>query len=550
MKRRGRRRQVDVLGAARVAVDQRADARGEVGEIEESLFVFDAELRGHLAGIPGAEPEGYVGAGIAEDGRQDVVRDLRKILARKRQLQTVLAGFREDGGNVCRDDRAEFIEDEVERLSFVLFEITTGERRAGDRGNHEGTEEPAGKFADAAFAQVDDEDATLVHDLTKVDPVSRLADDVADRRVGKTGVELVADRRGDLISESGVPGLERFDPVTSDKRVLNFRDDATPVVITAQHAQNCQERRFACLHQSHEGVPQHFLGTVADGVLAKDVDERRNDVCGGGRTFFGRHTVEKVDADKVVGVPEVYVKKFGGAAGRDERHDGLGVFAVWVEKGESAAVRGDLGANVPQQNRLAGAGLTEDDRVPSAGDGVDRDRHVQGKATRRRTDGDVFESHGRRGALRRAGQGIALGWRLPSVASSFAASSGNTTPAVPAGGQHPLAGVYPGHAVWPYRHCTLPESLSVKREIGKKQKSQIRESRKREIRKSQKSKIERKRFVVANRLRTVEAATAELSHSGMLRHTVPSLPERARLNRVPLSSCVSPMKRRYLPVSL
>jgi hypothetical protein len=94
-----------------------------------------------------------------------------------------------------------------------------------------------------------------------------------------------------------------------------------------------------------------------------------------------------------------------------------------------------------------------------------------------------------------------------------------------------------------------------KSEIRKKQKAKffdfaIRENEKFENWKSEKSEIERKRFIDANRLRAVEAATAELSHGGMLRHTVPSLPERARLNRVPLSSCVSPMKRRYLPVSL
>jgi hypothetical protein len=47
-----------------------------------------------------------------------------------------------------------------------------------------------------------------------------------------------------------------------------------------------------------------------------------------------------------------------------------------VKKGEPASLRGNLGADVLQQNRLAGAGLSENDRVPGAGDGVDRGRHV------------------------------------------------------------------------------------------------------------------------------------------------------------------------------
>ena len=120
MQRHGRRHHVDVFGAPWIAVHQRTDAGPKVLQIEKGLFVFDAELPCHLPGIVGAEPERYVGSGIAEHGGQDVVRNLRKILARERQLKAVLAGFREDRGDVGGDDRTEFVEHQIERLSLVL----------------------------------------------------------------------------------------------------------------------------------------------------------------------------------------------------------------------------------------------------------------------------------------------------------------------------------------------------------------------------------------------------------------------------------------------
>ena len=71
----------------------------------------------------------------------------------------------------------------------------------------------------------------------------------------KTGVKLVADRRGHLIAETGVPSLERFDPIASHQRVFDFGDDPAAVGITTQKPKDGKQCRFAGLHQSHEGVP-------------------------------------------------------------------------------------------------------------------------------------------------------------------------------------------------------------------------------------------------------------------------------------------------------
>jgi len=66
------------------------------------------------------------------------------------------------------------------------------------------------------------------------------------------------------------------------------------------------------------------------------------------------------------------------------------------------------------------------------------------------------------------------------------------------------------------------------RKLGKlKKRVSLSEIAKVEIR--EKYKIERESFVGAKTFAFVVTATAELSHGGMLRHTVPSLPERARL---------------------
>ena len=104
--------------------------------------------------------------------------------------------------------------------------------------------------------------------------------------------------------------------------------------------------------------------------------ERRDHIRGGGRAPSGGTPSRKLMPTKFVIVGEVDVDELVGAVGGDEGDDRFGVLPMRIKKGEAAALRGNLAADVSQQNRLAGAGLAKNDGVPGAGDGVDRDRHV------------------------------------------------------------------------------------------------------------------------------------------------------------------------------
>lgn len=100
----------------------------------------------------------------------------------------------------------------------------------------------------------------------------------------------------------------------------------------------------------------------------------RHDAIGDDRRQVGRHARQRIEADRPLDVGGVDVDEIVRAPARDVVERRAGEVAVWVEQGDARASRKILAQQVEQQCALAGAGLTDEVKMPAALVGRERDK--------------------------------------------------------------------------------------------------------------------------------------------------------------------------------
>ena len=221
-------------------------------------------------------------------------------------------------------------------------------------------------LAERALAHVDDEDATLVHDLPEIDGALGLADDVAQGSGRQHRIELVQDRRDHEGAEGVVIGAELVAPIRQHNRIANAGDDARPVDIVGQQAGDRQQGRAGRFHEGPDRIAQHLLRAIGDRRGAPDVHEGRHDVVGHHRVLVGVHLLQHVEPDRPLQVGGVEIHELMRPMARHQAEHGLCQIAQGIDDSHTAAGGQVLADHVGQQRRLAGAGLADDMQMPPA----------------------------------------------------------------------------------------------------------------------------------------------------------------------------------------
>ena len=106
-------------------------------------------------------------AALPEHRLPQRLRQLAEVLVRQRQGQRIVARLRQDAGEAGTGVILELVGVEVEGSALGLRRVGAREGGLGELADQKGAEQMRVALAERALAHVDDEDATLVHDLPR-----------------------------------------------------------------------------------------------------------------------------------------------------------------------------------------------------------------------------------------------------------------------------------------------------------------------------------------------------------------------------------------------
>ncbi len=178
-------------------------------------------MLGETHRVVGADLEGDHRADVAEDGVRGLVVELRQILVGDDQGEAVLAGFAEGAGEAAGGEVLELVDVKAEVAAVGLWDVGTGHRSLLDAGDEQGSEQSRVVLAQAARAEIDDQDLAVVHDTPQVERPTGLADDVADRGVGQERADFVLNRGDGLGAIVVGPRRELMHPERPHDRVAD-----------------------------------------------------------------------------------------------------------------------------------------------------------------------------------------------------------------------------------------------------------------------------------------------------------------------------------------
>ena len=108
------------------------------------------------------------------------------------EVKTVFACLGENDGEGVGGKVLELVDIEIERATVGdVGNVAAAHGGQLDFGDEEGAKNTGIVFSNEAFAEVDDKDFTFVHDFANVETRLRLADNIADDRVGGKSTNFV-----------------------------------------------------------------------------------------------------------------------------------------------------------------------------------------------------------------------------------------------------------------------------------------------------------------------------------------------------------------------
>jgi len=161
-------------------------------------------------------------------------------------------------------------------------------------------------------------------------------------------------------------GYRRYAELFNPRQLLCLTDKRLlPVLLIIEELGDVGKRRLRLVEQGEEGVSQDVLEPRPP-RLVPDVLERLDDAGSGERPLLERDRLERVEADRQVGIGDIEVHEVGLALGRQPPDEVFDRVPVGVEEGEPVAALQILPDQVLEERRLAGARLADDIQVGHA----------------------------------------------------------------------------------------------------------------------------------------------------------------------------------------
>lgn len=332
--------------AVRVQAGEGVEFR-EVEEIARREFV--AEFSGEDLGVAVAHAEGYEAADVAEDGLADGERELIDILMAEGEAEAVFAGLGEDAGEGIGAEVLEFVDVHEEVSAVGLGNGRPGHGGELELGDEQGAEEIGFVGSHAAFGEVGDENAGVVHDEWDADPVAHLPEDVANDGGGEQGTDFVLNRGDGFAHKTGIVASEFLFPELADEGVSDLLDDPTTIVGINEHPVHAEQGSVLAVEQSGDTVIEYVLHTRPPRV-APDGFERLDDAGGDEGSFIWRDIGEGIEANGKLSIGRIEIDEVIRPVWRDVVQKLFGQIAMRINDGHAMPPVDVLDEEVAQQS--------------------------------------------------------------------------------------------------------------------------------------------------------------------------------------------------------
>ena len=147
----------------------------------------------------------------------------------EREIEPILASFREQGSERLRREVLKLVDEEKEVLPFLFRECRSSHRGGLELGYQEGTDQGRLVCAELSFGKIGEEDLGMLHDMGQGKARLHLPEYVANEGMKTELPQLVLDRGNCFPSEAGVVAFVFFLPELPDKRIRDLAHDPAPV---------------------------------------------------------------------------------------------------------------------------------------------------------------------------------------------------------------------------------------------------------------------------------------------------------------------------------
>ncbi len=325
----------------------------------------------HEIGVGDADATADDRADVPEEGFADFVGELGHELVSDDEVEAVLAGLGENRLEGVGGEVLELVDVEAEILALFLWDILAAHGGLLEFHDEDHAEKVGVNVAEAALAEVDEEDFVVVHDLADVEAGFDLTEGVSHNGVAKEGAPLAGKPSGNLAGVGGLLRLGEFlGPIIVDGfvgDVFKLRLHEFGIGETLGDVDEGGTMRVR--HKEERGVTEHVLATGAEEALVIGVEEgleHANALLDDEILLVGVGELEHVHANGVLDVGGVEVDDVIHALFGDAFQEGFDSVAMGVDESEAAAVAHVLEGEVLEENGLTHTSLADDVHVAAA----------------------------------------------------------------------------------------------------------------------------------------------------------------------------------------